>query len=145
MLFLGLTFNSEAVAVGVPGICYLSEILPPTAFSGSLMFVNQYGGLEVAPSELGSNYELLYLDASNVATVGVPLSPSVAQTLAIVIAGQNCVVDLIQQVIDPIQFPGTSLPFGYETSADNGYANQVFLAPYDAYAEEGYWDPLYSV
>lgn len=145
MLFLTLTLNSASVVTGVPCIAFTNLTLEPTDFAGLLGFATIAGGLEVEPDGLGSTYGLLYFDAAENLSSEIPLSPVPSQVMAIIIGGQNCVLAVQQQVIDPIQFPDTALPFGYNTGNDNGYANQVFLAPFTAYAEDGYWDPTYSV
>ena len=145
MLFLSVTLNGSSLVEGVPALCFVNQTIPPSGFTGFLMFASHYGGSEVLPEQLDSNYQLVYLDADAITNAIVPLEAVPNQVLACVIAGQNCVITLRQQIVDAIQFPDTALPFGYSTGLDNGYSNQVFLAPYTAYVESGYWDPTYSV
>lgn len=145
MLFFDLTFNDTPIVATAPCFSLSNMTLPQSSFTGNLMFVNQYGSLEVDPATLGSNYQLLYFDENGLSQVGVPLSPLPSQVVATVIEGQNCVVTVREQVIDTALPVGAVLPEGYATGADNGYANQLFLAPYGAYAEEGYWEESYGV
>lgn len=145
MLFFDLTFNDTPIVATAPCFCLSNMTLPQSSFTGNLMFVNQYGSLEVDPGTLGTNYQLLYFDANNASQVGVPLSALPSQVVATVIEGQNCVVAVREQVIDTAAPTGASLPTGHDTALDNGYTNQLFLAPYGAYVEEGYWDESYAV
>lgn len=145
MLFFDLTLNDTPIVASAPCVCLANMTLPQSEFTGNLMFVNQYGSLEVAPETLGTNYQLLYFDANNLSQVGVPLSPLPSQVVATVIEGQNCVVSVSEQVIATSAPYGATLTPGYDTGLDNGYSNQLFLAPYGTYVEAGYWDESYSV
>jgi hypothetical protein len=110
MIYCDLSVDGTIIWTGVPCLNKVSiNTHAYLGFSGELFFYDGFGELDPEYAEFGARYFLVYAPDDTSDVFNIPLQAISAQTLNVVLGGQNCTLSIYYKDAPDLSHPGPAV------------------------------------